>query len=286
MAAIVNLVQGSPEWHAHRLAHRNASETPAVLGFSPWTTPYQLWQLRTGRITVSVTPAMAHGTQVEPHARIAYEERTGQVMQPLVLVDGEYSASLDGITFDGDLIVEIKCPKSKDAAMLKEARAGRVPVHVYWQLQHQLMVSGAQLAHLFVFDGKEGILIEQRPEPECWATITQGWEAFLPYVHDDRPPPLTERDTRVRDDALWEKAATEYAAVKAVAETVSEQLEAAKQRLVALAEHTSEQGFGVTVSRYWKAGSVDYKRVPQLAEVDLERYRGAAREEVRVTVAK
>ena len=31
-ARIVKLVQGSPEWHAHRSHHRNASETPAVLG--------------------------------------------------------------------------------------------------------------------------------------------------------------------------------------------------------------------------------------------------------------
>lgn len=42
----------------------------------------------------------------------------------------------------------------------------------------------------------------------------------------------------------------------------------------------------MTVSRYWKVGSVDYKRVPQLEGVDLEQYRAPAREEVRVTVAK
>jgi hypothetical protein len=30
-------------------------------------------------------------------------------MQPLVLVDGEYSASLDGLTLGSERIVEIKC---------------------------------------------------------------------------------------------------------------------------------------------------------------------------------
>ena len=49
MTQIVKLVQGSPEWHEHRRNHRNASETPAVLGVSPWTTPFQLWQIKTGR---------------------------------------------------------------------------------------------------------------------------------------------------------------------------------------------------------------------------------------------
>ena len=44
MSTIVKLVQGSPAWHEHRRHHRNASETPAVLGLSPWMTPHQLWQ--------------------------------------------------------------------------------------------------------------------------------------------------------------------------------------------------------------------------------------------------
>jgi hypothetical protein len=55
---------------------------------------------------------------------------------------------------------------------------------------------------------------------------------------------------------------------------------------VALAAHPREQGAGVSVTRYWKAGNVDYKKVPQLQGVDLDAYRGKAREEVRVTEAK
>jgi hypothetical protein len=44
---------------------------------------------------------MLHGTQLEPAARAAYEHLTGLIMRPLVLVDGEYSASLDGMTLVG-----------------------------------------------------------------------------------------------------------------------------------------------------------------------------------------
>ena len=29
-----DLIQGSPEWHAHRAAHFNASDTPAMMGVS------------------------------------------------------------------------------------------------------------------------------------------------------------------------------------------------------------------------------------------------------------
>lgn len=80
MCQIVKLIQGSPEWHARRAKYRNASETLAVMGLSPWQTPLQLWEQRTGRTQSIVNAAMARGTQLEP----------------LVLVEGDYSASLTG----------------------------------------------------------------------------------------------------------------------------------------------------------------------------------------------
>ena len=54
---------------------------------------------------------------------------------------------------------------------------------------------------------------------------------------------------------------------------------------MALAGHPREEGAGVAVTRYWKAGSVDYKKVIELRGVDLEVYRGKGREEVRVSIA-
>jgi hypothetical protein len=42
----------------------------------------------------------------------------------------------------------------------------------------------------------------------------------------------------------------------------------------------------VNVVKLWKAGNVDYKAIPQLKGVNLDRYRGKGREEVRVSVVK
>ena len=55
---------------------------------------------------------------------------------------------------------------------------------------------------------------------------------------------------------------------------------------MALASHASESGHGVTVTRFFKQGNVEYKRIPELKIVNLDRYRAAGRVEVRVTVAK
>ena len=56
-----------------------------------------------------------------------------------------------------------------------------------------------------------------------------------------------------------------------------------RQALLALAEHPKEQGAGVSVTRFWKQGNVNYKVIPELKGVDLDDFRGKAREEVRVS---
>ena len=287
MSAIMNLVQGSPEWRTHRASHRNASETPAVLGVSPWVTPYQLWLERTGRVKPEVNAAMWHGTQLEPAARAAYERLTGHVMEPLVLADGSYSASLDGITLDGRLILEIKCPfQGRDSELWKMASAGDIPEHYHWQIEHQLMVSGAALAHVYVFVGTEGVLLEQRPRQNDWAAIRQAWDRFMRFVAEDRAPALADRDTVLRTDPEWAAAARVFLAAKETADAAATRLDEAKSTLVMLAQHPSEKGAGVLLSRYRKAGTIDYKKVAALAGMDLEQCRGAPREEVRISATK
>jgi putative phage-type endonuclease len=287
MSAILKVVQGSNEWHAHRAEHRNASETPAVLGVSPWVTPYQLWLQRTGRAVTEVNPAMVRGTQLEPAAREAYERLTGNVMEPLVLVEGDYSASLDGITLDGALILEIKCPfNGRESDLWKDATRGNLPEHYRWQVQHQLMVAGAALAHVYVFDGTQGILVEEKPRRDDWRVIAEGWDDFMRLIAEDKAPPFGDRDTVQRTDAEWTMAAKTFVAAKEAVEAATARLEAARSALTGLTSHTSEKGAGVAVARFWKAGSIDYKQVPELAGVDLEKYRAPSREEVRVSITK
>lgn len=282
---IVQLEQGSPEWLAYRQAKRNASESAAVMGASPWMTPYQLWLAKTGRQEATVTPAMQRGTDLEHLARAAYEEQTGLVMQPLVLEAGDYSASLDGMTLEGDLVLEIKCPaRGCQSDLWQQAVAGQVPMHYRIQVQHQLMVSGSQTAHLWVFDGAKGVLVTIERDVALMAAIRSAWDGFQPHLDSDTPPALSEADTRVRTDQAWQEAAHRYAEAKKHADTLAEQLEQARQALLSLAQHPKESGGGVTVTRYWRQGNVDYKKIPALRGVDLTAWRTGPRQEVRVSV--
>lgn len=282
---IIQLMQGSPEWLTYRRTMRNASESAAVLGLSPWQTPYQLWLAKTGRLEVKATAAMQHGTTLEPAARLGYEVHTGHVMQPLVLQHGLYSASLDGMVLDGSLVLEVKCPFHGQLSELWQlAASGEVPLHYQCQIQHQLMVSGAELAHFWVFGDSQGVLVEVWPEPAFMDRIRRGWEAFQAFMDSDSPPPLDEGDTRYREDDAWNQAANAYSLAKRQADEADGELEAARKALLALAEHPKEHGAGVSVTRFWKQGSVSYKSIPQLKGVILDMYRAKAREEVRVGI--
>src|SRR5207253_304873 len=120
------------------------------------------------------------------------------------------------------------------------------------------------------------------PQPDTWPQIHAAWDAFMRCVREAVAPPLTARDTRIRDDPEWLSAAAAYVELRTAYDELSAKFDDAKARLVGLADHAKEQGGGISVTRLWKRGNVDYKLVPELAGVDLELYRSTAREEVRV----
>lgn len=104
---ILNLVQGSPEWDAHRATHFNASDAPAMLGCSPYMTRSELLHRMHTGITPEVDPATQRrfdeGHQAEQLARPLAEEIIGEELAPLVGVSDRYSASFDGLTMMGDV---------------------------------------------------------------------------------------------------------------------------------------------------------------------------------------
>jgi len=147
------------------------------------------------------------------------------------------------------------------------------------------MVTKAEVADVFVFDGTEGILFPVAPDPHAWPQIHEAWDKFAQLVTTKSPPPLAKGDARERDDPEWIAAAATYVDAKRAADTVAKALDEAKAALIVLTSHTSESRGGVSVTRYWKSGAVDYKKIPELAAIDFERYRGASREETRITIA-
>jgi hypothetical protein len=105
-------------------------------------------------------------------------------------------------------------------------------------------------------------------------------------VTEAQAPALTASDTRIRDDPEGLSAAAAYLELGTAYDEAQKAFADAKDRLVALTTHGSERGGGLSVTRYWKAGAIDYKKIPELKALDLEAYRGPPREETRITTIR
>lgn len=284
-ARIVRHAQGSEKWHDWRATGIGGSDAPVIMGVSPYRTPFDLWQSKTGRTKDEPNGAMLRGINLEPIARKAYEDRTGRIMQPVCLESIErpwMRGSLDGAEIDLSLILEIKCPGQNDHAT---ARAGKVPEHYRPQVQHLLAVSGAKCLHYWSFDGADGVLVEVEPDADYIAGMIERELAFFEnHIKADTPPPMNERDTVLRSDEQWIAAAARYRNLSRIAEQAEIAASEARDELIRLAADQSSAGAGIKASRYFRAGAVDYKKVPQLKGVDLEPYRKAGAWQWRVSV--
>ncbi len=188
---IVSLVQGSPEWHAHRAQHFNASDAPAMMACSPYMTRAELIKKLATGITAEVDAATQRifdaGHQFEALARPLAEEIIGEELSPCVGTSGKYSASFDGLTFMLDDGFE---HKSLNAALREAMFDGctgvDLPLVYQVQMEQQAMVSGCArilfMASKWEADRDTGemVLVEQR---HCWYTpnldlrarIVAGW---------------------------------------------------------------------------------------------------------------
>ncbi len=183
-----NLTQGSPEWHAYRRNHFNASDAPAMLGCSPYKTRDQLIaELATGvseEVDASTQARFDAGHRFESLARPLAEEIIGEELAPLVGSEGKYSASFDGLTLMEDTAFEHKTlNKDLRAVMVDGCTGAQLPKQYRVQMEQQCMVSGATRV-LFMASKWEGDdLVEKRhcwytPDPALRAEIVAGWAAL------------------------------------------------------------------------------------------------------------
>jgi putative phage-type endonuclease len=139
---VVDIQQGTSAWLSWRDQGIGASDAPTIMGENPWKSRGQLLDEKLRRVRVPANEAMARGTVLEPEARKRYELTTGISVRPVCLQSTKYYwllASVDGLSDDGNSVVEIKCGNSvyKQAASSKQ-----VPKYYYGQLQHILSVTG------------------------------------------------------------------------------------------------------------------------------------------------
>ncbi len=275
MPRIERLHQNTPEWHRWRRQGIGASDAPVIMGETAFKTPRTLWSIKTGSMQEGpATPAARRGRELERFARRAYERQTGIQVEPLCLVHQEFAwmrASLDGLSFDGSTLLEIKCPLSlRDRA---SAEQGRIPSQYHAQLQHQLEVSGAERAHYWSFHGTDGVLMELRPDREYAKRLVEAEAAFWQLVKENRWPELANEELDLSADPKCRNAALRYREVKLRLENAESEEHELRATLEQMATARRTWGCGVEVLQSSRKGAVDYCAVPELRGVNLEPYR-------------
>lgn len=276
-------IQGSAEWLAWRQKGLGASEAPIIMGKSHYMTPYTLFKLKTGIMPPpKANPAQLRGHALEPKARIAYQQLTGNVVVPTTaeyVENPTLRASLDGMTFHEDMIVEIKCP---GVEAHQSALNGVVPACFADQCQQQLLVTGLQKMHYYSFDGENGVLVDVVRDDIRILEIISTANSFWDHVM-----------SRTWSTDEWAAAAAEWIMASQAVEHAEELEKQARAILVSMlpSDQTKREGSGVSVTRVTRKGAVDYDAVLKakgvaVADADLESYRKVSSESIKVSVLK
>jgi putative phage-type endonuclease len=122
------------------------SEIACLMYMSPFGTLHDLFREKMGwekkEFSEASMATMDRGTRLEPVARDFYAKQEGVAVRQLCAIHPTLPwarTSLDGITEDNRVILEIKSPKSWENHV-KQTKNGRVPDYRYPQMQWQLAV--------------------------------------------------------------------------------------------------------------------------------------------------
>lgn len=160
---VIDCVQGSDEWYAARLGKITASCFSEVLNTGSGRGTYMM-RLAAERLT-GITQngyqnkIMERGSEVEPQARVYYEELNECKVNTFVgfyARDNDVGCSPDGIVGD-DGLVEIKCPLT--TTHLNYILKGKLPATYKPQVQGQIWVTDRKWCDFISFDPR----LEQHP---------------------------------------------------------------------------------------------------------------------------
>lgn len=213
---ILNLIQGSAQWHEHRSNAWNASDAPAMLGESPHCSRSELLH----RMATGITPEVDANTQrrfdaghtVEALLRQHAESIVGEPLHPFVGVadfNDRLSASFDGCTFVGDEVSECKLLNARLRAAFgdmetiapehRDRGAGKcLPIDYRIQMEQQARIAGAVrvlfLAGELRDDGTLGDVLScwYYPDDALWSRILAGWPQFEADRAAYKPAAITE----------------------------------------------------------------------------------------------
>jgi len=275
----IQIEQRSSEWFDLRKKHIGGSDVAPILGISPWKTALDVFNEKMSPYTEESpkNPWMQRGIDMEDEALRAFEAETGYLMSPKVMISDLTSfamASFDGFEIDGKCAVEIKCGGQKSHL---QAIHGEIPNQYIPQMQHQMYV--AELDQIYY--------CSYRPEYHVnpiYIEIVKRDEAFIKnMIEKEREfyenhmltgiPPENLKAIKTIDSDVWFNLSEEYKRLDRQEKEASKRKNEIKDYLVQIANSENAKGNGIILEKTERKGIIDYKKIPELKTIDLEKFR-------------
>ncbi len=198
-----------------RSTYLGGSDVAAILGVSPWTTPFMLFQKKTGAYVEELTPAkrriLERGARWEPIVlEMMIDELTDRGHDvELVATNRRYldpECSFLAAEIDAELIVdgepvngEMKTAGYFAAGAWGEYDSNEVPIYYLAQVMHGLMIQPRQrtvIAAVTGFDERPMIRWVDRDEETITAIRAREIEFWERIQRGDPPDPITPEDVK------------------------------------------------------------------------------------------
>lgn len=277
---IVDVKQGSELWHEFRRTSLGATSASVICGCNPWKSVHDLYEeMVEGKIT-PLNDAMKRGMELEEWARIWAEERLQMSLFP-VTARHEFldymHASFDGLSIDGEVLIEIKCPGEKTHHI---ACQGKIPDYYKWQMQHQMEVANVDHMFYISYRSPDDVVMIQynRDDVMIEDLLLKQKKFYFEHIVPKIPPINTKKLVELDLSA---------AEVKLMNLKNLEELDKKIKHLQDLRKYVydsiledMEESFCVDkykCTRYFVKGAIDYTSIKEIEGIDLEQYRKEGR---------
>lgn len=239
------------EWLTIRKSSIGGSEIATAIGASRWTSQFELWAQKTGRIerAKESNEAMYWGNIMEPIIRAEFAKRTGMDVKTTSFIFASkthpfMTANLDGFVQLGNgecALLELKTAGSYAENDWQDG----LPIEYFLQVQHYLFVTGMQKAYVAVLIGGNNFKhLEIHRDDASINIIVQLATEFWNNVKTDTPPPVAAKDngilaslyptsqsTTIALPEEFNEVLATYESAKAAMEKAKEEKEAAEARI-------------------------------------------------------
>lgn len=179
------LKPNSPEWHKHREGCFNASEAPAMMNCSPYTSRSELLKAKATGEAKEIT---RHQQSIFDQGH-AFEALARPFAEDILLTDlfeKTMSATVNGLllsaSYDGLCMAEVTSFEHKmlNKSNIQNMKEGIIAKHYRIQMEQQLMISGGEKVLFMVSNGmREGMLhMDYHADIELRQDIIDGWQQF------------------------------------------------------------------------------------------------------------